>query len=138
MVTRTLDGATKVSGFSTVVSSLAGKFRNLEEECLIRQWLEYCSLYINPAVLNSNRSHLRILLEELNDYLATRSYFVGNCLTLADVAIFHSIGNSMECLQNADKEKFIHLSRWYDHLQRMDSVRQGLTLVNFSSLRIVR
>ncbi|XP_059607997.1 eukaryotic translation elongation factor 1 epsilon-1 [Phlebotomus argentipes] len=138
VVTRTLDDKTKVSGFCTVVSSLAGKYRSVEEECLTRQWLEYCSLYVNSTCLEGNRSHQRSVLEELNEYLATRSYFVGNSLSLADVAVFYSIATTVETLQNSDKEHFVHLSRWFDHVQLTDSVRQDMSLVNFSSLRSVR
>uniref|UniRef100_A0A1L8DS86 Putative eukaryotic translation elongation factor 1 epsilon-1-like protein n=1 Tax=Nyssomyia neivai TaxID=330878 RepID=A0A1L8DS86_9DIPT len=136
VVTRT-DGTTKISGFTTVVGSLAGKYKNLEEECLVRQWIEYCSLYANPSLL-ANKGHQKNLLVELNDYLATRSYFVGNSLTLADAVVFYSLVGAVESLQNSEKEILIHLSRWFDHIQQVESIRQGMTLVNFSSLRTIR
>ncbi|XP_055693181.1 eukaryotic translation elongation factor 1 epsilon-1 [Lutzomyia longipalpis] len=138
VVTRTLNGDKHVMGFATILGSLAGKkYKNLEEECLVRQWIEYCSLHANPTLL-TNRSHQRCLLEELNAYLATRSYFVGHSLTLADVVVFYSLNQTIASFQNSDKEKFIHLSRWFDHIQQVESVRQGMMLVNFTSLRTIR
>ncbi|GAB0093075.1 eukaryotic translation elongation factor 1 epsilon-1 [Sergentomyia squamirostris] len=136
VITRTCSDSRKITGFYTVVNSLGGKYKSVEEDCSIRQWVEYCNLFVNPS--GSNKAHQRLVYEELNSYLATRSYFVGSCMSLADVVVFYCIAGAMEGMQNTEKEKYIHLCRWYDHLQLMDNLRQGMSLVDFTSLRIVR
>lgn len=87
-----------LSGFASIVSSMAreskqGSFGNNEylKQCLISQWFDYAVLFVAPAVHSKTASEA--ILHELNDYLLSRSYLVGQNLTLADVVIFYAIYN---------------------------------------------
>lgn len=72
--------------------------------------------------------------QELNDYLGQRSYLVGQTLSLADVVVFYSLARIMSSLTPVDKEKYLNVSRWYEHLQNINEVRQALPIVNLSTI----
>lgn len=89
-----------ISGFSTIVQSLAKESKeqiikngltDLETQCLVAQWVEYAVLYAS----SSDKHVTNSLLKELHIYLSTRSYFVGESLTLADLAMYYAIENAM-------------------------------------------
>lgn len=53
---------------------------------------------------------------ELNSFLETRSYLVGQRLTLADLVVFYAISDIMAQLSPLEKENYLNLSRWFDHI----------------------
>lgn len=85
--------------------------------------------------------------------LSTRTFLVEEYLTIADVLMFYFLHRGMvsqpmfqsfcdnfivaaifkENLSYLDKEKLIHLSRWFDNLQQMDDLRQHLNMVDFKT-----
>lgn len=146
-------------GYTTIVSAMAresgddffGK-ADLLKQCLIVQWLDYVVLFVEPAT-NSKTASEAVLIE-LNEYLQTRSYLVGQSLTLADVVVFYSLHNIMVrlarrskfssyldflfstfqiSLSSASKEHFGNVSRWFNHLQNNKTIRQNLPFVNLSN-----
>lgn len=72
--------------------------------------------------------------QELNDYLSTRSYLVGQSLTLADVVVYYSLSAIMSALSTASKEKYLNVSRWFEHVQKIGEIRQSLPLANLSTI----
>lgn len=70
----------------------------------------------------------------MNDYLATRSYLVGQSLTLADAVVFYSLAAIMKTLTPATKEKYLNVSRWFEHIQKNGEVRQNLPITNLSTI----
>lgn len=63
------------------------------KQCLISQWFDYAVLFSGPAI--NSKVATDAVLQELNEYLLTRSYLVGQSLTLADVVVFYSVHNIM-------------------------------------------
>lgn len=173
VVTRKLSNNSTLSGFSTIINFLAkenhnsiivqNSFNTPEIAVQIQQWLDYAVLYVAHG---SNDKHvIHHLLNELNNYLLTRSYLVDHNLTLADLVMFYFIHNLMVCkikdidfsqkyfrkdtsdintmcilfefqksLSPIEKENYLNLSRWFDHLQQDDKIRQNLDLINFKSI----
>lgn len=74
------------------------------------------------------------LLQELNQYLGDKSYFVGQFMTIADIAVFYSLYDLMKRQTPLDKENLLNLSRWFDHLQQISDVRQNLEALNFTTI----
>lgn len=72
--------------------------------------------------------------QELNDYLSTRSYLVGQNLTLADVVVYYSLYEIMNSITPVAKEKYLNVSRWFEHLQKIGEIRQSLPVVNLSTI----
>lgn len=124
-------------------------------QCLVYQWIEYAFLYVAPA--GKNKHVAQAMLKEFNNHLGTRSYVVGTQLTVADLAIFFAIQQVMVSLfeqwtekqrqqlnlyieqanlSPSEKESYINISRWFNHLQLQNLIRQGAPLINFSTLHL--
>lgn len=160
---QTLSGYTTIisaMGRESKSNGLNGK--DLLTQCLIVQWFDYSVLFIDPAVeskasrdlvlqvcLKKNcrirmknyncNSEIKLFLlftqpQELNDYLSTRSYLVGHSLTLADAVVYYSLSPIMNALSPANKEKYLNVSRWFEHIQKIGEIRQSLPLTNLSTI----
>lgn len=161
MKDKTLTGYTTIISAMARESSANEYTKNdLLTQCLIVQWFDYAVLFIDPAVKHKTYTDIVLLvcspfllefmailasmteqkkfhvfyLQELNNHLAQRSYLVGQGLTLADVVVFYSISAIMESLQPSDKEKYLNVSRWYDHIQKIGEVRQNVPMINVSTI----
>lgn len=105
----------------------------METQCLVAQWVEYAVLYAS----SSDKHVTNSLLKELHIYLSSRSYFVGQSLTLADLAMYYAIENAMNNLHHSEKDQYLNLSRWFNHLQQNKLVRQNAELINFSTIHLI-
>lgn len=74
---------------------------------------------------------------ELSSYLKVRSYLIGQSISLADLVVFYAIYDIMKHLTPQEKENYLHLSRWFDHLQQVPEIRQGAGLINLSSIHLL-
>uniref|UniRef100_U5ERU9 Putative microtubule associated complex n=1 Tax=Corethrella appendiculata TaxID=1370023 RepID=U5ERU9_9DIPT len=133
-----------VVGYSAILQMLAKESKNelitnglkdIETRCQISQWIDYSVQFAEPASKDKHVHHT--LLRELNSYLETRSYLVNQSLTLADLAVFYAIQESMLLLQISDKENYLNLSRWFNHIQQTKAIRQDDSLINFSTLTLI-
>ncbi|XP_058455504.1 eukaryotic translation elongation factor 1 epsilon-1 [Malaya genurostris] len=133
-----------ISGYSSILQSLAREskneliqdsFKDIETELQVAQWIDYSVLFVQPGVKDKHVS--KVLLEELNNYLETRSYLVNHALSLADVVVFYAIQNTLINLQPLDKEHYLNISRWFNHLQQQKTIRQDESLINFSTLHLL-
>lgn len=77
-----------------------------------------------------------IMFQDLNDHLAQHTYLVGEMTSVADVSVFLAITSVVQALSIAEKERLVHLSRWYDHIQHRLGLRPKTEFVNFSTLRL--
>jgi eukaryotic translation elongation factor 1 epsilon-1 len=73
---------------------------------------------------------------ELDSHLSHRSYLVGQSLSIADLSVFFAISDIMAQLSPIEKEKYINLSRWYDHLQLQEHIRQDTKIINFATIHL--
>jgi len=96
---------------------------SLEEEALMRQWIEYRKVVINHQPIAND------ILSELNNHLATRSYLVGNQITKADFEILSGLHDFYSSQTLQFKEKYLHLSRWFSHVQHKSP--KHLTILPF-------
>ena len=85
-----------LSGFATIVAQLARESkdglvaeRDLTTQCLIDQWFDYAGQFVVPAATDKHTAEG--VLQEIDEFLSTRSYLVGQNLSLADVVVFYSI-----------------------------------------------
>uniref|UniRef100_A0A499FUY3 Nuclear-export cofactor Arc1-like N-terminal domain-containing protein n=1 Tax=Anopheles farauti TaxID=69004 RepID=A0A499FUY3_9DIPT len=133
-----------ISGFSSIIQSLVRESNkstvrqshaDIETDCQILQWLDYAVLFVAPT--NKDKHAAKILLDELNLYLQSRSYLVNDTLSVADVVVFHTVHDTVANLQPLEKENYLNVSRWFHHLQQLEEVRQGKLLLNFSTLQLL-
>ena len=95
---------------------------NREEELLgstavdraqIAQWMSFAMNLIDGVCPSSPTSHLRVL----EKVLTTRTYFVGNHISLADIALFWIVAKDFQSLDGPQKT-FPNVCRWFDLVQR--------------------
>ncbi|EDW08358.1 eukaryotic translation elongation factor 1 epsilon-1 [Drosophila mojavensis] len=141
VVTRIGAQNNRVTGFATILESLAveskseiaqNSIASPEVQAQVYQWIEFAVLYVGPGSKDKHVS--KQLLADLNNLFSSKSYLVGHFLTLADLAVFYAIGDLIKSLSPVDKENYLNLSRWYDHLQQRPDIHQGETLLNFTTI----
>lgn len=130
---------------------------NLEESLLVNQWLEYGNLFVHNISMSDDKNLTKALLDELNNYLVIKSYLVGESLTVADLVVFffiqdimvgprillihrapiNSILSFQKYLTYLDKERYLNLSRWYNHIQQLAFVQTSEKPINLSTTYLV-
>lgn len=104
------------------------------DKARVLQWMFFSDNELIPAVFNylfpllgllpdsksvEVRSEILKLLKLLDDYLKDRVYFVGEGVTLADLAVATSlIPLFQHGLVEADRKPFRHLIRWFETVVR--------------------
>ncbi|KAB0803924.1 hypothetical protein PPYR_00894 [Photinus pyralis] len=125
--------STVITGFTSIIFQFL-KESNCDITGLtgaeIRQWLEYCAVYILNA---DSAQSVEQILKELNDLLSSKTYLVAFQPSIADVTLFYCLHNIMANLSYLDKEKYLNVSRWFDNMQQDVSVRQKNKAVDFST-----
>ncbi|XP_001361096.1 eukaryotic translation elongation factor 1 epsilon-1 [Drosophila pseudoobscura] len=141
VVTRTSGQKKSVAGFATILESLANESKSetaqnskvsREVEAQVYQWIEFSVLYVAPG--SRDRNVAKQLLGDLNKLFASKSYLVGHFITLADLAVYYAIYDLVKSLSPVEKEAYLNLSRWFDHLQNRPDVHQGEPLLNFTTI----
>ncbi|CAF2919768.1 unnamed protein product [Rotaria sp. Silwood2] len=103
----------------------------LVEQSEVLQWIEYSEREINPVsatlvypcmgILQFNKnnnehakSELKCILQLLNDYLRTRTYFVGERITLADITIACDLLLLFQwIIEIFMRETYSNVTRWF-------------------------
>lgn len=79
---------------------------------LTDQWVDFACASITSGLT------FEPTLASLDNYLSSRTFFVGYSLTLADVAVWHALVSARQWEVAAKKaaEKLPHLLRWFNHV----------------------
>ncbi|KAM6349431.1 eukaryotic translation elongation factor 1 epsilon-1 isoform 1-T1 [Podargus strigoides] len=128
--------------------------RTAEEKAVVQQWLEYRVTRVDGG---SSKEDIRIILKEscheevtkeiarwhnrvkykdLNIHLEDKVYLAGNIFTLADILMYYGLHHVMVDLTVQEKEKYLNVSRWFNHIQHYPGVRQHLSNVIFIKNRL--
>ncbi|XP_075216834.1 aaRS-interacting multifunctional protein 3 [Lycorma delicatula] len=100
------------------------------DKALVRQWVEYVSIYY--PFINKSSSVTHQVLKELNGVLSRQSYLVKNYKTVADIVLFYVLWNVVSVLSFQEKEQYLNVSRWFNTLQQDNKLRQSKPLICFS------
>jgi len=108
--------------------------KTLVEQAQVLQWIEYGEREINPAsatlvypcmgIMQFNKQNherakdeLKHILQLLNDYLRTRTYLVGERVTLADIAVACDLLLLFQWIIDVNlREPYPHVTRWFSTL----------------------
>ncbi|XP_038666149.1 eukaryotic translation elongation factor 1 epsilon-1 [Scyliorhinus canicula] len=104
-----------------------------EESAIVQQWLEYRITQIDRC---NSQEDTRVVLKELNCYLEDKVYLAGNSLTLADIMVYNGLHHIVAGLTHEEREKFMNVSRWFNHIQHCPGVRQHSASVIFMKNRL--
>ncbi|CAO1432156.1 unnamed protein product [Diamesa serratosioi] len=123
-----------ITGYSSILNFLHSQSesnKSSEEYFLVKQFFDYSNLFVK---LTAKKDRQNVCLE-LNSYLESRSYLCGQKVTLADVVVFYAIFDNILQLTPQDKEHYLNLSRWFNHLQQIQEISQNdVRKVNFSTV----
>ncbi|XP_025970639.1 eukaryotic translation elongation factor 1 epsilon-1 isoform X3 [Dromaius novaehollandiae] len=127
-------------GFITIAAHLVKQAKKeqllgstAEEKAVVQQWLEYRVTRVDGC---SSKEDTRIILKDLNTYLEDKVYLAGNSFTLADILMYYGLHPIMADLTVQEKEKYLNVSRWFNHIQHYPGVRQHLSNVIFIKNRL--
>ncbi|XP_066536795.1 eukaryotic translation elongation factor 1 epsilon-1 [Hoplias malabaricus] len=116
-------------GLVTIASHLVREAKRKEllgesakQRAVVQQWLEYRVTRLD----NCPKDDVRVLLQELNQYLEDKVYLAGNSFTLADALMYYGIHHIVMDLAVQEKEKVLNVTRWFDHIQHYPGVRHHL------------
>lgn len=152
-------GDERIVGFSSIINFLHNvvekENKTSENYFLAKQFFDFANVFIRSSTKrdkckSSSRTFANSMIFkrfdistisdaaclELNSYLETRTYLIGQSISLADLVVFYTITDILKQLSPQEKEQYINLSRWFDHLQQQDSIRQGVESVNFSTIHL--
>ncbi|RLW04451.1 hypothetical protein DV515_00005799 [Chloebia gouldiae] len=73
---------------------------------------------------------------DLNMHLEDKVYLAGNIFTLADILMYYGLHHIMVDLTVQEKENYLNVSRWFNHIQHYPGVRQHLPDVIFIKNRL--
>ncbi|KAL7840910.1 hypothetical protein AOLI_G00262330 [Acnodon oligacanthus] len=93
-----------------------------EQRAVVQQWLEYRVTRLDSC----SKDEVKVILKELNQYLEDKVYLAGNSFTLADALMYYGIHHIIMDLAVQEKERFLNVTRWFDHIQHYPGVRHHL------------
>lgn len=95
---------------------------------LIARILFFCVQSVAKA-----RSETERCLKALDDYLLTRTYLVGESVTLADISVFAVLTDLYKNLLDADSKKsFANLNRWFDTILNQGKVQDAINKYKYN------
>lgn len=74
--------------------------------------------------------------QELNVYFKNNTFLVGEIISAADICVFFAVSSIVNGLGASEKERLIHLSRWFNHLQSVLKARTNRSFVDFTTLQL--
>uniref|UniRef100_A0A3Q3Q0M4 GST C-terminal domain-containing protein n=2 Tax=Monopterus albus TaxID=43700 RepID=A0A3Q3Q0M4_MONAL len=96
-----------------------------ESRAVVQQWLEYTVTKLNSCT----KEDIKTILKDLNLYLQDKVYLAGNQFTLADTFMYFGLHPIIMDLAFQEKEQFVNVTRWFDHIQHYPGVRHHLSPV---------
>uniref|UniRef100_V9LH44 Eukaryotic translation elongation factor 1 epsilon-1-like protein n=1 Tax=Callorhinchus milii TaxID=7868 RepID=V9LH44_CALMI len=127
-------------GLTTIASHLAKLAQRAEllgttpeESAVVQQWLEYRVTQVDRC---TSQEDTRTILKDLNRYLEDKVYLAGNGFTLADILVYNGLHPIVTRLTHEDREKYLNVSRWFNHIQHYPGVRQHFDAIIFMKNRL--
>ncbi|KAJ8413224.1 hypothetical protein AAFF_G00092200 [Aldrovandia affinis] len=118
-----------LTGLATIATHLVREAKqpellgvSAEQRAVVQQWLEYRVTKLD----NCPKEEVKTVLKDLNQYLEDKVYLAGNNFTLADTLMYYGIHRIVVDLAVQEKEKYVNVSRWFDHVQHYPGVRHHL------------
>ena len=116
--------------FLDLVSNEQLRSKTLAEQSQVLQWIEYGEREINPTsatlvypcmgIMQFNKQNherakdeLKHILQLLNNYLRTRTYLVGERITLADIAVASDLLLLFQWVGEIEADVFLHMFNFY-------------------------
>lgn len=119
-----------LSQLNTLSGNIMGS-SNLEKS-LVRQWIQFQFGCLDL----SDRKITEAQFRKLNENLCNKTFLAGENFTVADVLLYHGIHKVYTEMSFQEKDKFIHLSRWFKNIQQDQKLRRGKSVIAFSRMKL--
>jgi len=87
----------------------------------------------NKDQVGKARSETERCLKALDDYLLSRTFLVGEAVTLADIAVFSALTDLYKNLLDAEsKNAFVNVNRWFDTILNQSKVQDAIKKYNYN------
>lgn len=96
-----------------------------ESRAVVQQWLEHRVTKLDDCT----KEDVKIILKDLNLYLQDKVFLAGPQFTLADAFTYCGIHPLIVELTIQEKEQYVNLTRWFDHIQHHPGLRHHLPTV---------
>lgn len=93
-----------------------------ENRAVVQQWLEYRVTKLDSCT----KEDIKTILKDLNLYLQDKVYLAGNQFTIADTFMYYGLHPLVVDLSIQEKEQYVNVARWFDHVQYCPGVRHHL------------
>lgn len=93
-----------------------------ESRAVVQQWLEHRVTKLDDCT----KEDMKTILKDLNLYLQDKVFLAGNQFTLADVFMYFGIHPLIVDLAIQEKEQYMNVTRWFDHIQHLPGLRHHL------------
>jgi elongation factor 1-gamma len=119
-------------------------------QALVDQWIDYCGFEIEPSratwlypiwkihefnqkAYEASKEEIHKSLRLIDSHLATRTYLVGNQITLADIVVVTAFADLVKLvLTEADAKKYINFTRWFNTCVNQPQFAAVLGAVEFA------
>ncbi|KAL5967440.1 Elongation factor 1-gamma [Taenia solium] len=131
------------------------QLRGGEHEYYVTQWANFTDHILMPSIaawlypiigavnynmnqVNKGQENVRKALTFMNDFLASRTYFVGEHVTQADLTLFSALKLPFEkLLDEAARGAYPHLVRWYTTIANQPEVKSVVGEMNLCEKPVV-
>ncbi|XP_017285310.1 eukaryotic translation elongation factor 1 epsilon-1 [Kryptolebias marmoratus] len=93
-----------------------------DSRAVVQQWLEYRLTRLDIYT----KEDIKTVLKDLNLYLQDKVFLAGNHVTLADILIYYGLHPIIVDLAVQEKEEYVNVTRWFDHIQHHPGIRHHL------------
>ncbi|KAM9839539.1 eukaryotic translation elongation factor 1 epsilon-1 [Aulostomus maculatus] len=93
-----------------------------ESRAVVQQWLEYRVSKLDGYA----KEDIKTILKDLNLYLQDKVYLAGQKFTVADALLYYGVHPLIADLTIQEKEQYMNVTRWFDHIQHYPGVRHHL------------
>uniref|UniRef100_A0A8C8RRZ5 Eukaryotic translation elongation factor 1 epsilon-1 n=1 Tax=Pelusios castaneus TaxID=367368 RepID=A0A8C8RRZ5_9SAUR len=135
-----INNGPSLTGLATIATHLVKQAKKeqllgktAEEKAVVQQWLEY---RVTQIALPCTKEDTRVILKDLNLYLEDKVYLARNNFTLADILMYYGLHHIIIDLTVQEKEKYLNVSRWFNHIQHYPGIRQHLSSIIFMKNRL--
>jgi len=114
------------------------------EKSKVLQWIMFAQTELLPGIcgwlfpslsimpfnkdqVSRARAETERCLSSVDEYLSTRTYLVGEGVTLADISVFATLTDLYKNLMDEDtKKSFVNVNRWFDTILNQPNVQDAL------------
>ncbi|XP_072234784.1 eukaryotic translation elongation factor 1 epsilon-1 [Leuresthes tenuis] len=93
-----------------------------ESRAVVQQWMEFRVTKLDSYT----KEDIKTILKDLNLYLQDKVYLAGSHFTLADTLMYFGMHPLIVDLAIQEKEQYLNVARWFDHIQHRPGVRHHL------------